>query len=128
LPIIEIIFDKIREPERKIATYSAKWDLEYRERWGIKNIFARRIAEETREEIHRVAQLAYTALGLRDYGRIDFRVTPDRDIYVIEVNANPYISFGEDMANAAEKKGLDYYAFIERLIAEAVARYDDGQT
>ncbi len=124
LPIIEITFDKIPDPERKIATYSAKWDLEYRERWGIRNIFARRIGKETLEEINRVATTAFQALELRDYGRIDIRLTPNQEVYVLEVNPNPYISFGEDMTNAAERMGLDYYEFIERIVHEAVARYE----
>lgn len=127
LPIIELTFDQIPQPEKRIATYSAKWNLDYRERWGIKNIFARRIAAATKEEIHAVAKTAYSALGLRDYGRIDIRVTPERRVYVLEVNPNPYISFGEDMANAAERLGLDYYEFIERIVREAQRRYErDG--
>jgi D-alanine-D-alanine ligase len=127
LPIIEMTFDKIPEPDKRIATYSAKWDLEYRNRWGIKNIFARRIGKRALEEIHRAAQLAYRALGLRDYGRIDFRLTRDQRVYLIEVNPNPYISFGEDMANAAERAGLDYYEFIERIVNEALSRYEKGK-
>ncbi len=125
LPIVEMIFDKVPEPEKRIATYSAKWDLEYRNRWGIKNIFARRIGAKALEEIRRAAVVAYRALGLRDYGRVDFRLTRDQNVYLIEVNPNPYISFGEDMANAAEKAGLDYYEFIERIVHEALARYEE---
>jgi D-alanine-D-alanine ligase len=124
LPTIELIFEEIDDPAKRIATYSAKWDLEYRNRWGIKNIFARRIGNETLEEIHRAATLAYTALGLRDYGRVDFRLTKDQQVYVIEVNPNPYISFGEDMANSAERAGMDYNQFIERIVREALTRYD----
>ncbi|UCC48814.1 MAG: D-alanine--D-alanine ligase [Gemmatimonadota bacterium] len=127
LPIIEIAFDKMPSPEMKIATYSAKWDLEYRQRWGIRNIFARRIGERALEEIHRVAQVAYSALGLRDYGRIDIRLTREQEVYLLEANPNPYIAFGEDMANAAERAGLDYYAFIERVVEEAVTRYETAQ-
>ena len=127
LPIVELTFDGIPKEEQRIATYSAKWDLEYRQRWGIKNIFARRIADDTRAEMTRVARSAYNALGLRDYGRIDMRVTADRRVVVLEVNPNPYISFGEDMANAAERMGLDYYEFIERIVEEAINRYrSDG--
>lgn len=127
LPIIELTFDNIPQPERKIATYSAKWDLDYRKRWGIKNIFARPIAKRTREEMHRAAVTAYRALELRDYGRIDMRVTRDQRVYVLEVNANPYISFGEDMANAADKFGLDYYSFIETIVREALTRHDEAE-
>jgi D-alanine-D-alanine ligase len=127
LPIVEIAFDKMPSPEMKIATYSAKWDLEYRQRWGIRNIFARRIGERALKEIHRVAQVAYSALGLRDYGRIDIRLTREQEVYLLEANPNPYIAFGEDMANAAERAGLDYYAFIEHIVEEAVTRYETAQ-
>ena len=43
---------------------------------------------------------------------------------MLEANANPFISYGHDMANAAEKSGLDYYHFIQRLVDEAVRRYE----
>jgi D-alanine-D-alanine ligase len=125
LPIVEMTFDKIPAPEKRIATHSAKWDLEYRNRWGIKNIFARRIGKKALEEIHRAAEVAYRALELRDYARIDVRLTKDQKVYVLEVNPNPYISFGEDMANAAERVGMDYYEFIEHIVDEAVARYEE---
>jgi D-alanine-D-alanine ligase len=64
-------------------------------------------------------------LELRDYARIDVRLTKDQKVYVLEVNPNPYISFGEDMANAAERVGMDYYEFIEHIVDEAVARYEE---
>ncbi|UCC71222.1 MAG: ATP-grasp domain-containing protein [Gemmatimonadota bacterium] len=124
LPIIEVVFDKVDAAEKRIATYSAKWDLDYRKRWGIKNIFARRIGREALDEIQRAAKQAYSALELRDYGRIDFRLTRDQKAYVIEVNPNPYLAFGEDMANSAERAGMDYNAFIERIVREALTRYE----
>jgi D-alanine-D-alanine ligase len=127
LPIVEMTFDKIPAPEKRIATHSAKWDLEYRNRWGIKNIFARRIGKKALKEIHRAAEVAYRELELRDYARVDVRLTKDQKVYVLEVNPNPYISFGEDMANAAERVGMDYYEFIERIVDEAVARYEEDE-
>jgi D-alanine-D-alanine ligase len=127
LPIVEMTFDKIPAPEKRIATHSAKWDLEYRNRWGIKNIFARRIGKKALEEINRAAEIAYRELELRDYARVDVRLTKDQKVYVLEVNPNPYISFGEDMANAAERVGMDYYEFIERIVDEAVARYEEDE-
>ncbi len=124
LPIVEMTFDKIPDSDKRIATYSAKWDLEYRERWGIKNRFARRIGKSALEEIQRAATEAYRALELRDYARIDIRLTRKQQPYVIEVNPNPYIAFGEDMANAAERAGMDYYQFIARIVREANSRYE----
>ena len=124
LPIVELVFDKAgSRPEDRIATKAAKWDVPYRERKGIRNVFARPIATGAKAEIDAVCAAAFRALWLRDYGRLDIRLTPDNQAWVIEVNANPFISFGHDMANAAEKAGMDYYAFIERLVATAVERY-----
>ncbi len=124
LPIIEMTFDGMDDPSMRIATYNAKWDLDYRKRWDIKNVFARRIGKEAMEKIERACRDSFEALGLRDYARIDLRLTSDQEIYVLEVNPNPYIAFGEDMANSAERLGLDYYAFIESIVKEALGRYE----
>ncbi len=125
LPIVELVFDKERTaPHERIATKLAKWDEPYRERWGIRNVFARPLAQVAIERIDAVCQQAFRALWLRDYARLDVRLTADNEIWVMEANANPFISFGHDMANAAEKAGMDYYAFIERLVTIAKERYD----
>ncbi len=124
LPMVELVFDNAdNRPEERIATKAAKWDVPYRERKGIRNVFARPVAQDARDEIERVCPAAFRALWLRDYGRLDVRLTADNEAWVIEVNANPFISFGHDMANAAEKAGMDYYAFIERLVVTAMERY-----
>jgi D-alanine-D-alanine ligase len=126
LPITEMVFDKRKtRPEERIATRSAKWDEDYRARKGIRNVFARPIAASTRERIEAICRTAFRALWLRDYARLDVRLAADGEVWFLEANANPFISYGHDMANAADKSGLDYYAFIQRLVDEAMARYGD---
>ena len=39
-PIRELVFREVPPDEPKIATYRAKWDEEYRKRWGLQNKFA----------------------------------------------------------------------------------------
>jgi D-alanine-D-alanine ligase len=125
LPFTEMVFDKAKtKPEERIATTAAKWDVPYRTRKGIRNVFARRIARAARERIEAVCRTAYRALWLRDYARLDVRLTPDGEVWVIEANANPFISDGHDMANMAWKAGMQYPEFVERLVNEAVARYE----
>lgn len=125
LPFTEMVFDKQRtRPEERIATTAAKWDAPYRERKGIRNVFARRIARAARERIEEVCRTAYRALWLRDYARLDVRLTAEGEVWVIEANANPFISDGHDMANMAWKAGMAYPAFIQRLVDEARARYE----
>ena len=124
LPIVEMVFDKDRtNPYERIATKAAKWDLPYRERKGIRNVFARPIAQAALDQIEEICHTAFRALWLRDYARLDVRLTAENEVWMIEANANPFISFGHDMANAAEKVGMDYYAFVERLVTMAMERY-----
>jgi D-alanine-D-alanine ligase len=73
--------------------------------------------------IEHICRTAFRALWLRDYARLDVRLAPDGEVWVLEANANPFISYGHDMANAAEKAGMDYYEFVQRLVDEAMARY-----
>ena len=124
LPITEMVFDKRRtRAEERIATQFAKWDEDYRARKGIRNVFARPLGKATRARIEEICRTAFRALWLRDYARLDVRLAPDGEIWVLEANANPFISYGHDMANAAQKAGMDYYHFIQRLVDEAMARH-----
>jgi D-alanine-D-alanine ligase len=125
LPITELVFDKRKSrPEERIATQFAKWDESYRQRRGIRNVLARPIAKAVRERIVETCRTAYRALWLRDYGRLDLRLTADGQVWVLEANANPFISYGHDMANSAAKAGMEYSDFIQRIVDAAMARYE----
>jgi D-alanine-D-alanine ligase len=125
LPLTEMVFDKQKtRPEERIATQFAKWDEAYRERKGIRNVLARPLAKAVREQIAETCRTAYRALWLRDYARLDIRLTEDGGVWVIEANANPFISYGHDMANAAAKAGMEYCDFIQRIVDAAIARYE----
>jgi D-alanine-D-alanine ligase len=123
LPITEMIFDKEKtRPTERIATQAAKWDEPYRARKGIKNVLARPIAKAARAKIEDTCRIAYQALWLRDYARLDVRLTEAGDVWVLEANANPFISEGHEMATAAAKHGLAYPAFIQRIVDLARTR------
>ena len=121
LPVVELHFDKLSKAERRIATYKAKWDDEYRDRHNIRSGFAR-LSEALRGKIQDACEKAFHALWLQDYGRIDLRVTHDHEVYVLEANPNPFIAYGHEFANAAEKAGMSYQKFIQRLVDEALRR------
>lgn len=82
-------FGEFCEDEPRIATYKAKWDYDYRQKWGIKNVFAGRLSEGLSERVEEVCKRAYKALNMRCYASFDIRITPDSKIYLIEANANP---------------------------------------
>jgi D-alanine-D-alanine ligase len=123
LPVVEMVFDEAgSRPEDRIASKSAKWDMAYRKRRGIRNVFARRMSKVAKERLAMTCYASYRALWLRDYARIDVRLAADDQIWFIEANANPFLSYGHDSAEAAHKLGLDYNAFIHRIVDEAMSR------
>ncbi len=121
LPIVELHFGKLPKAERRIVTYKAKWDDEYRERHHIRSGFAR-VSEPVRAKVREVCETAFHALWLQDYGRLDLRLTHDHEVYVLEANPNPFIAQGHELANAAEKAGMSYRAFVQRIVDEAIHR------
>lgn len=127
LPIIELDFSKFPEGLPKIASWEAKWgddgDEKGAEFEGTESIFPTDLSEELTKKIQQVAIDAFQALRLRDYGRIDLRVTPEEEVYVIEANPNCYLEQKSEFARAAEKHGLEYSALISRIVDLASARY-----
>jgi D-alanine-D-alanine ligase len=116
LPIRELIFGRIEEGFPRMATYKVKWDEKYRERWGIDYQFARHLPKGMPEYIARLCKRIYRLLELSGYARMDLRLTPNGDIYVLEANPNAAIADNEDVAFAAEKAGMSYEQFIQRII------------
>ncbi len=122
LPLTEMTFGEPEIGEHRIATYKAKWDEEYRKKKKIKNVFAKGVSDELTRRIGELCSTAFHALWLHDYGRVDVRLAHDNEVYVLEVNPNPFIAAEHEMAEAAEKSGLKYNAFIQRIVDEALTR------
>ena len=123
LPAREIKFGNVPEGEPRIATYKAKWDDEYRDRWGIKSVFAGKLPDGVDEKLLDTCKRAYRALDLDSYARFDTRVTPDGEIYILEPNANPCLARIDELAQSAEKEGISYPELIEKIIDLAFQRH-----
>jgi len=115
-PIRELVFREVPPNEPKIATYRAKWDNEYRKRWGLLNQFPEDLAPALIAEIEDICKRIYRLLTIEGYARIDLRLTPDNKVYFIEANPNPILAEDEDFAQAAAKAGLSYPQLIDRII------------
>jgi D-alanine-D-alanine ligase len=81
------------------------------------------LPDELRARLQKTALDAYRALRIRDYGRIDLRVTENYEIYVIEVHASCYLEQSSDFAVAAAAGGMDYPTLINRIAVLALDRY-----
>ncbi|TAL05201.1 MAG: ATP-grasp domain-containing protein [Verrucomicrobia bacterium] len=115
-PIRELVFKEVPPDEPKIATYRAKWDEEYRKRWGLQNRFAEALDPALARDIVQTCKRIYRLLTIDGYARVDLRVTPANEIYFIEANPNPILAADEDFAQSALKSGLAYPQLIERII------------
>ena len=115
-PIRELVFKEVPPDEPKIATYKAKWDEEYRKRWGLQNQFAEGLDPAVVANIERVCKRIYHLLTIDGYARLDLRLTPKNEVYFIEANPNPILAADEDFAESAMKAGLTYPQLIDRII------------
>ncbi|MEE9598634.1 MAG: ATP-grasp domain-containing protein [Acidiferrobacterales bacterium] len=121
-PFRELVFKYVDEGLPKMATYSVKWDYDYRERWGIDYQFARSLSAEVAERIPKLCKRIYRILGLSGYARFDLRLQGDGQIYVLEANPNPAIAEFDDCALSAEKAGIKYPELIQRIINLGLAQ------
>lgn len=114
LPVWELLFTKMPEEKRKIATERLKWSLTYQKRHGIVSAEAKDLPDA--RHIQEVCRRVYRNLMLSGYARIDLRQSADGRVYVIEANPNPQLSHDEDFAQSAEKTGLDYGGLLQRIV------------
>jgi D-alanine-D-alanine ligase len=127
LPIIEMDFTGFPADMPRIASWAAKWgddgDEKGAEYAGTKSIFPDDLDEELVDRVHAVAIDAFRALRLRDYARVDMRLSPAGEIYVLEINPNCYLEQNAEFARAARKADIEYDALIARIVELASARY-----
>src|SRR6266699_5206524 len=115
-PIRELVFREVPPDEPKIATYKAKWDEEYRKRWGLENRFAEGLDPTLVSHIEDTCKRIYRLLTIDGYARIDLRLTADNKVYFIEANPNPILAEDEDFALSAGKAGLSYPQLIQAIV------------
>ena len=121
LPPIEIDFSGLAPGLPHVLGGKAKWDETSPEYKGTRSVIAD-LPDELKARVEQVALDAYRALRVRDYGRIDLRLTDTGEVFVIEVNASCYLEQASEFAIAANAAGLDYTTLIQKLVECAVER------
>jgi len=115
-PILELVFGKMREGAPLIATSRVKWDWKYQKKHKIDIAVPSDIPEELVKRIIQRGKRIYRILHLSGYARIDFRLTPDGKVYVLEANPNADLSYGEELSTAAEAAGTGYEQLLQKVI------------
>jgi D-alanine-D-alanine ligase len=124
-PPIEMDFSGLPDGAPRVLDSAAKWDKGSAEYKGTRAVLAE-LPDEVRGRLQKVALDAYRALRVRDYGRIDLRLTEAGEVYVIEVNASCYLEQAGEFATAAAAAGLDYTVLINRIADGALERRKVG--
>ncbi|HEY2952150.1 MAG TPA: hypothetical protein VGK40_06190, partial [Verrucomicrobiae bacterium] len=124
-PIRELVFKEVPPDEPKIATYKAKWDEEYRKRWGLQNQFAEALDPAVIAGIEQTCKRIYHLLTIDGYARLDLRLTTNNVVYFIEANPNPILAADEDFAQSALRAGLPYPQLIDRIIRTGLTTLRD---
>ncbi len=117
---LELVVGKRGAGAPSIATSRIKTNSAYRARWRIGYRTAR-LPREVRMTIDRASSQIFHALKLRDYARIDYRLTPERELVFLEANPNPDLSphtFGENRCFA----GVAYRDLIAGIVQAASRR------
>ena len=92
--------------------YKRRWRVSYREATLPRTVLA---------DIRQASRRIFHALKLRDYARLDFRLTTDNQLVFIEANANPDLgrhTFGHERCFA----GVEYPDLIRRIVTAALNR------
>ncbi len=114
LPIVEIVANR-----DGFYSYDAKY-----EPGGSTHVVPARIDENLAARLQMLALSAHRLLGLRDYSRGDFIVTPDQRPYLLEMNSLPGLTPVSLLRDACAAGGISFEALVERLVGYARARSD----
>ena len=112
----EIYFGGLKKNSFPIATRRVKFNKKYCQKHHIRRGAAKGIDELTLKRMKSLCREAFKGLKLNGYARMDLRLTPDGQIYFLEVNPNPELANGECLANAARQDGLSYEQLIQEIL------------
>ena len=122
-PFFEIDFSDMPSDRPNIVSFEGKWVEDSIEYKGTRPVRCEGLSDELRTTIAQTALDAFRAIGLRDYGRMDIRLSANGVPYIIDVNPNCDLSdLAGGYSRAAKAAGLSYKELITRIIELALAR------
>jgi len=122
LPVSEIDFRQMPEGLPCICSYEAKWFEDHILYNSTPPICPASVEDSLRSKLQETALAAYQAVGGRDYARVDFRMSKDGRLSILEVNPNPDISLDAGYARALKASGTEYKIFWALMIENAMKR------
>ena len=111
LPIVEIV------PAKGFYDYEAKYTP-----GATDEIVPARISDELSAKARDIAELCHRTLGCRGMSRTDMIVSPDGEIYTLEVNTIPGMTPTSLLPRSAEAAGISFPKLLDRLIELALEK------
>ncbi|MGD9898056.1 MAG: D-alanine--D-alanine ligase [Calditrichaceae bacterium] len=110
LPVIEIA------PKHGLYDYECKYSNGMSE-----YIVPAELSDEQTRNLQNIAFKAHILLGCKGYSRVDFRLTPDGEPYILEVNTLPGMTGTSLLPKAAKAVGINFNSLVEMIIEEAIS-------
>ncbi len=121
LPMAEIDFSAIDDPDQCIVSFAAKWEQDSFEYQHTPVICPANVDSDLESWIRSAARQAWDAIGCRGYARVDMRVDESGLPYVLEVNCNPDLSPDAGFFRATTAVGCSYQDMVVQIV-EAVEK------
>lgn len=88
----------------------------------ITNSLTTGLPPKTENAIRQYSLAIHRFLDLRDYSRMDFRVSADGQPYFLEINTMPSLGRDGSFELCAKALGLEYYEIIGKIVTAAINR------
>jgi D-alanine-D-alanine ligase len=120
MPVRELIIGRKSANKPRLVSYRLKHDKEQRQRWRVRSEFAALTPEQERN-VQKLTLRTFAALDLRDYGRLDLRLSEAGDFVFLEANPNPALTpFNRSLAGIWS--AIDYENLIRQIALQALQR------
>jgi D-alanine-D-alanine ligase len=80
------------------------------------------LPRDVTSRLQAISKMATRTLGIRDVGRVDFRIGEDGRIYLLEVNALPSLEHGASLFAASGREALTYDETLQSIVESAARR------
>lgn len=118
----EVDFEELPSGEPRILTYAGKWHTDSEAFLKTPCVYPAQVDDTLATRLRLVGHLAFQALGLSGFARLDVRVDAAGRPWVIDVNGNPDITPGAGLQRALPTLGLNFPAFVALQLRWAAVR------
>ncbi|MGE4488042.1 MAG: D-alanine--D-alanine ligase [Kiritimatiellales bacterium] len=108
LPVVEIVTDG------GWYDYTAKYKTD-----STRYVVPAELDKKNTERMQALALKTFKALGARGFGRVDFRMTPEGELFVLELNTIPGFTSHSLLPKAAAAAGIGFSELCDRIMQTA---------